>query len=122
MDQLLSRSRGSGRNARQARDRYMQHLAPDLKPAGAWSVKEEQLLIQGHAHWGRSWARLAQRLPGRSPAAIKNHWCVAAMGKGAVNPPARGQLSRARPPSHAAQPVLVLRRKLAAPRWHTMSL
>ncbi|MED6197414.1 hypothetical protein PIB30_056296 [Stylosanthes scabra] len=54
-----------GRSGKQCRERWNNHLRPDIKKT-SWSEEEERMLVERHAKVGNRWAVIAKCIPGRT--------------------------------------------------------
>lgn len=62
-----------GRNGRQVRLRWMNHLQPSLDRA-PWRQEEDEQLLSEQARVGNKWAQIAEKLGGRTDNAVKNRF------------------------------------------------
>lgn len=62
-----------GRNGKQCRDRWLNHLSPQVNK-NSWTVNEEWRLFLLHELIPGQWKRIAEHLPGRTENSAKNKW------------------------------------------------
>eukprot|EP00814_Leptocylindrus_danicus_P009516 CAMPEP_0116039078 /NCGR_PEP_ID=MMETSP0321-20121206/23282_1 /TAXON_ID=163516 /ORGANISM="Leptocylindrus danicus var. danicus, Strain B650" /LENGTH=759 /DNA_ID=CAMNT_0003518099 /DNA_START=9 /DNA_END=2288 /DNA_ORIENTATION=+ len=64
---------GSHRSGKQCRERWHNHLDPDVKK-GCWSTYDDELILKLQAAYGNRWAKIAEFIPGRTDNAVKNRF------------------------------------------------
>lgn len=62
-----------GRLGKQCRERWFNHLNPQVRKT-EWTQEEEWVLFILHKKYGNSWSKLSSCIPGRTDNTIKNHW------------------------------------------------
>ncbi|CAL5191707.1 unnamed protein product [Lathyrus oleraceus] len=63
----------NGRIGKQCRERWNNHLRPDIKKE-SWNQEDDKMLIEAHKIVGNKWAEITKSLPGRTENSIKNRW------------------------------------------------
>ncbi len=62
-----------GRNGKQCRERWNNHLDPGVK-TGPFSIEEDCLIVKLQANFGNKWAKIRASMPKRGDNSIKNRW------------------------------------------------
>lgn len=63
-----------GRTGKQCRERYLNHLKPNIRQNMEWTPKEDALIFHIVNSIGSRWVSIAKLLPGRSDNAAKNRY------------------------------------------------
>ncbi|KAH0788927.1 Myb-like DNA-binding domain containing protein [Histomonas meleagridis] len=62
-----------GRIGKQCRERWMNHLNPNISRS-AWTLEEDRILYKLHEQFGNHWSKISQFMPSRTDNMIKNRW------------------------------------------------
>ena len=71
---FLAKELNSGRLGKQCRERWYNHLDPNINK-GAWTREEDEAIVETYEKLGSKWAQIARVVGnGRTDNAIKNRW------------------------------------------------
>ena len=62
-----------GRSAKQCRERWVNHLSPDVKN-GDWTPEEDRIIICLQRVYGNKWSKISKMIPKRTDNAVKNRF------------------------------------------------
>jgi hypothetical protein len=84
-----------GRIGKQCRERWYNHLSPEINKT-PWSAEEEEFLIKTQSMIGNKWSAISKLLIGRTDNAVKNRFnsLMARKNKGKVVTPTKNIISK----------------------------
>jgi len=92
-----------GRAGKQCRERWFNHLCPEVKK-GDWSPEEDETLLCAVAELGSQWSIIVKRMPGRTDNAIKNRYNTIQRRARSAQAAAERTPASSRWPCHGASP------------------
>lgn len=97
---VISEAMGCSRSAKQCRERWVNHLNPEVKKV-EWSEEEDRTLLALHEEFPNKWANISRCLPGRSESMVKSRLTKLTKAKNRKN--ATGKRGKRKPTSKKAK-------------------
>ncbi len=72
-EKLNSMKFGTQRSGKQCRERWRNHLDPEIKKE-PWTDEEDCILLEAQLMFGNKWSEIAKKLPGRCENSVKNRF------------------------------------------------